>query len=130
MFFFKRKNKSAAEKAALILSRAPRYDCLINVGINGYEGQAVLRNISETGFRMESKTFVEIEIASTYVMRINPEAAAGIKPFDVTVEVRWVLSSPDKFTMGLLIVQTENRSFQKYFNYMKSRTQKAGKGGK
>jgi hypothetical protein len=126
MLFFKSKNKTETEKPAAILSRSPRYDCLIRVSLNGYEGQAVLRNISDTGFRMESKTFVEMETGSIYVMSIFPETFMGIKPFEVTVEVRWILSSPDKFALGLLVVQPENRPFQKYISYLKSQARKAG----
>jgi hypothetical protein len=119
MLFFKPKKQSLEEKAEVILSRPPRYECLVMVSINGYEGQAVLKNVSRTGFRMESKTFVEIETGSSYVMRVSPEAAAGVKPFDVTVEVRWAQVSADKFALGLMVTQTENRPFQKYITYLK-----------
>ncbi|MDR3174662.1 MAG: PilZ domain-containing protein [Treponema sp.] len=124
MLFFKPRKQKVEEKPAI--SRPPRYECSLMVGINGYEGQAVLKNISQTGFRMESKTFVDIEAGSNYVMHISPEAITGIKPFDVTVEVRWAQSSPDKFALGLLVTQTENHSFQKYVNYLRDRVKMAG----
>jgi hypothetical protein len=126
VLFFKPKKETPEQTGAAVLSRAPRYDCLVFVEINGYEGQAVLRNISETGFRMESKIFADIEIGSNYVMRINPDESSGMKPFDVTVEVRWALSSPDNFALGLLVTQGDNRFFQKYVDYLKSHHKKAG----
>ncbi|MDR2747959.1 MAG: PilZ domain-containing protein [Treponema sp.] len=126
MLFFKPKKETADEKSAVILSRPPRYECLVKVGINGYEGQAVLKNISQTGFRMESKTFVEIEAGSTYVMHVMPEITTGVKPFDVTVEIRWMQSSPDKFSLGLMVTDVENRSFQKYVSHLKDNAVKSG----
>jgi hypothetical protein len=126
MLFFKSAKKEMAERPPALLSRPPRYECLPTVGINGYEGLAVLRNVSETGFRMESKTFVEIETGASYLIRISPEPVTGIKPFEVTVEVRWALSSPEKFALGLMVTQANDRSFQRYVDFLRSRTQKAG----
>jgi hypothetical protein len=126
MLFFKSGKKGEAERSSAVLSRPPRYECLPTVSINGYEGLAVLRNVSETGFRMESKTFVEIETGANYLIRISPESFTGVKPFEVTVEVRWVQSSPEKFSLGLMVTQTDSRPFQRYVDYLKSRAQKAG----
>jgi hypothetical protein len=126
MLFFKSGKKGKGEKPSALLSRPLRYECLAVVGINGYEGMAVLRNVSESGFRMESKTFVEIETGANYLITISPETFTGIKPFDVTVEVRWAQSSPEKFSLGFMVIQAGNRSFKKYVDYLKSRAQKAG----
>jgi hypothetical protein len=126
MLFFKSAKKTEAENSSAVLTRPPRYECLATVSINGYEGLAVLRNVSESGFRMESKTFVEIETGSSYVIRISPEPFTGVKPFEVTVEVRWAQSSPEKFSLGLMVIQTNSRSFQRYVDYLRSRAQKAG----
>jgi hypothetical protein len=121
MLFFKSGKKREAEKLPAVLPRPPRYECLPTVSINGYEGQAVLRNISESGFRMESKTFVEIETGSGYLIRISPEPFTGLKPFEIAVEVRWVQSSPEKFSLGFMVTQTNSRPFQRYLDFLRSR---------
>jgi hypothetical protein len=122
MLFFKSKERE--EKSAPIVDRAPRYESLAVVNINGYEGIAVLRNISQTGFRMESKTFVEIEIGSTYTIRISPPLSTGIQDFDTAVEVRWIQSSPEKFSLGLMLTQGGNHFFQRYVNFIKTQADK------
>jgi hypothetical protein len=121
VFFFKSKEKTEG-KPATVVNRAPRYESLAVVNINGYEGAAVLRNISQSGFRMESKTFVEIEIGSTYTIRISPPLSSGIQDFDTAVEVRWAQSSPEKFSLGLMLTQGGNRFFQRYVNFIKTQT--------
>jgi hypothetical protein len=124
MLFFKSKKKEIKEESPLITDRAPRYESLAVVNINGYEGMAVLTNVSQTGFRMESKTFVEIEIGSTYTIRISPPPFTGIQDFDATVEVRWAQSSLEKFSLGLMLIQGGNRFFQKYIDYAKAAIKK------
>jgi hypothetical protein len=124
MLFFKPKKKELEEKSPPVTDRAPRYESLAVVNINGYEGMAVLTNVSQTGFRMESKTFVEIEIGSTYTIRISPPSFTGIQDFDATVEVRWAQSSLEKFSLGLMLIQGGNRFFQKYIDYAKTAVKK------
>jgi hypothetical protein len=119
MFFFKIKEEEKKEKSVPVVNRAPRYESLAAVNINGYEGMAVLRNISQFGFRMESKTFVEIEVGSVYTIRISPPLFTGIREFDTAVEVRWAQSSPEKFSMGLMIAHGGSRFFQRYANFIK-----------
>jgi hypothetical protein len=99
------------------VKRAPRYGSLALVGINGYEGMAVLRNISQSGFRLESKTFVDMDMGAVYVMQITPEASSGISQFEIPVEIRWIESSPEKFIAGFMLTQSSNRLFQKYVEY-------------
>ncbi|MDR2136014.1 MAG: hypothetical protein LBO76_05295 [Treponema sp.] len=120
MLFFKAKKKEAgrAEEPASV-ARAPRYGSLALVGINGYEGMAVLRNVSESGFRMESKTFVEMDLGGVYTIRISPEISSGVKQFELKVETRWIQSSQDKFTAGFMVVDGGNHSFQRYVDFLR-----------
>lgn len=102
--------------------RPPRYASVARVGINGFEGEAVLRNISTGGFRMESKTYVAIEVGEHYVMQIKPEAASNLRPFELEVEVRWIQSSETSFTAGFLVIKPPaDRSFEKHVEYIKAR---------
>jgi hypothetical protein len=121
MLFLNSKEKRE-EKSAPVVDRAPRYESMAVVNINGYEGIAVLRNVSQSGFRMESKTFVEIEIGSIYTIRISPPPVTGIQDFDIPVEVRWAQSSPEKFSLGLMLTQGGNHFFQRYVNFIKTQT--------
>jgi hypothetical protein len=105
-------------------TRAPRYASLAMVNINGFEGQAALRNVSIGGFCMESKTFADMDVGASYGIHVTPEEHAGINHFELTVEVRWILSSPEKFSVGFRIVQGTGRSFEKYMDYLKDRHQR------
>ncbi|MDR0730919.1 MAG: PilZ domain-containing protein [Treponema sp.] len=111
--------RAANPDAAAGVVRAPRYDSIAFVSINGYDGMAVLRNISQSGFRMESKTFVEMELGNVFMMQITPELASGVKQFEVKVEVRWIQSDHDKFSVGFMVVEGENRSLQRYVDFLK-----------
>jgi hypothetical protein len=120
MLFFKSKRNQEDDSNANQLNpvkRAPRYGSLALVSINGYEGMAVLRNISQSGFRMESKTFVDMNLGDVYVMQITPEPSSGIAQFEIPVEIRWVESSAEKFAAGFMLTQAASRSFQKYVDF-------------
>jgi hypothetical protein len=119
MLFLKSKEK--VEAAAQVL-RPPRYSCVARVGINGFEGEAVLKNISTSGFLMESRTYAAISVGEHYTMQIKPEAASEIKGFELMVEVRWIQSTEIKFSSGFLVVTYPmDKSFDKYINYIKTR---------
>jgi hypothetical protein len=123
ILFFKRK-KTEENTADEKMTRAPRYVSLAMVSINGFEGQAVLRNVSIGGFCMESKTFADMDIGASYGIRVTPEEHAGISSFELTVEIRWILSSPEKFSVGFRVIQGGGRSFEKYVDYLKDRQQR------
>jgi hypothetical protein len=104
--------------------RSPRYLCVAHVLINGFDGEAVLRNISNGGFCMESRTYAAITAGEQYIMQIKPEAAANINPFDLEVEVRWVRSTEISFTSGFLLVKAPAaRSFKQYIEWTCSKTE-------
>ncbi|MDR2662285.1 MAG: hypothetical protein LBC31_04735 [Treponema sp.] len=117
--FFKNTQKAGVFP---VIPREPRYTCIARMSINGFDGEAVLRNINRRGFLMESRTFVIIEVGKNYVMRIKPEAASGLNSFGLEVEVRWVRSAETRFNSGFLITgDITDRSFERYIGYIKSR---------
>jgi hypothetical protein len=119
---FTRKKKKVEETEAQA-SRAPRYRCVVRVGINGFEGEAVLKNISSGGFLMESRTYAAILAGEHYTMHIKPEAASGVKVFALEVEVRWIRSTETMFSAGFLVVRPPaDRSFEKYLDYVKTQS--------
>jgi hypothetical protein len=104
--------------------RAPRYASLAKVTINGFEGEAVLRNVSTGGFCMESKTYAAITVGECYTMRIMPENSSNLQAFELDVEVRWVKSTETSFSSGFLVVKLPaGRFLEKYIDYIKSRGQ-------
>ena len=119
--FFKKKQTTGGPSSRE-MPRAPRYRCVARIGIKGFEGEAVLRNINSGGFRMESKTFAALTAHEHCVIRIKPEAASGIKPFDLEVEVRWIQSTEKSFNSGFLVIgPSAGEDFEKYIDYIKSR---------
>jgi hypothetical protein len=117
--FIKRKKKIGAAQGQA--ARLPRYGCVVRVGINGFEGEAVLRNISSGGFLMESRTYAAITVGGHYTIRIKPEAASGVKSFELEVEVRWIKCTETKFSTGFLIISPPaNGYFAKYLDYART----------
>ncbi|MDR1933867.1 MAG: hypothetical protein LBQ57_13715 [Spirochaetales bacterium] len=121
MLFFKSAEKPV-QTVAPAPPRAPRYTSVARVRINGFEGEAILRNISSSGFRMESRTYASITVGEKYSMEIQPEANAGVKAFGLDVEVRWVQSTETNFSSGFFIIRPPiDKSLEKYINYIKTR---------
>ncbi|MDR1353498.1 MAG: PilZ domain-containing protein [Treponema sp.] len=123
MFFKKREKEKTDAAFNGETPRAPRYTSLAMVSINGFEGQAVLRNVSIGGFCMESKTFADMDVLSSYTIRINPESSAGIGQFELTVEIRWIQSSPEKFSVGFKTIHGNSHLFEKYVRFLKEQRQ-------
>jgi len=124
MVLFKEKKEKVGQDLAQS-PRLPRYDCIAEVKINGFEGQAVLRNVSISGFRMESKTFAAIRPGERYDMQIAPPKESGVISFEVKVEVRWVKSDVTSFNVGFLIVNpAAERFLAKYIDYLKQQSKR------
>ncbi|MDR1900440.1 MAG: hypothetical protein LBQ55_10560 [Treponema sp.] len=122
MLLFKKKRTGKTLSASKENPRLPRYTCVARLTINGFEGEAVLRNIGAGGFCMESRTYAAITVGDRYVMTIQPEKAAGLKAFELEVEVRWVQSAETKFNSGFLISKPPaGGALEKYIEYIKSR---------
>jgi hypothetical protein len=118
---FKRKEKTTQAPPAEN-PRPPRYASLARVGINGFEGEAVLRNVSSGGFRMESRTYAAIGVGENYTMQVRPEDKSGIPVFDLEVEARWVKSTETSFNSGFLVTKAPaGRVLEKYIDYIKTR---------
>jgi hypothetical protein len=120
MFLLKR--QKAEKPSSREMPRAPRYGCVARIGINGFDGEAVLRNINAGGFCMESKTFAAITAHEHCTIRVKPEAAANMDPFEMEVEARWIRSTEKSFNAGFLVIgYSGDKSFEKYVDYIKSR---------
>jgi hypothetical protein len=119
---FKSKEKTSQVSSAAETTRPPRYASLARVGINGFDGEAVLRNVSVGGFCMESKTYAAITVGEHYTMQIKPESSSNLPAFELEVEVRWVRSTETSFSSGFLVVTPPvGRTLEKYIDYIRIR---------
>jgi hypothetical protein len=127
MELLKKKPQDASEQfVSTDNRRAPRYDSWAHVKINGFEGEALLRNINLGGFRMESRTFVAITIGDNYAMNVVPETATALRSFDLEVEVRWVRSTESSFNAGFAVTKAPlDRGLEKYVEYLKVHSTRA-----
>jgi hypothetical protein len=122
MALFKKNQKDADQSGDPLNPRQPRFACVVSVGINGFEGKAILSNMSVDGFRMESKTYAAIAPGERYVIQIQPEVNSGLRAFDMEVEVRWVKSAETRFSAGFRITRRPaDRSFERYLEYARTR---------
>ncbi|MDR1058667.1 MAG: PilZ domain-containing protein [Treponema sp.] len=121
MLFFKTGERTETALSQSGPTRAPRYDCIATVRINGFDGRAILRNINQGGFRMESKTYAALTVNEHYTLEIQPEEVANVNSFGLTVEVRWIRSTEHNFNVGFRIIkQSADRAFEKYLEYIKN----------
>jgi hypothetical protein len=121
MLLVKRKEKVNASPA--VVPRPPRYVCVAVVTINGFEGKAILKNISISGFLMKSRTYAAITVGEHHTIQLKPEAVSGIKTIELEVEVRWIQSAETCFSSGFLIVKNPSGRFlEKYIDYIKTRS--------
>jgi hypothetical protein len=121
---FMGKGKKAAETSGPVSAasqRPPRYSCAAYVSINGFEGQALLRNISIGGFCLESRTYAALKQGEEHSMTITSDSTSGLAPFEIKVEVRWVRSTETSFNAGFAMVKSSvgNRAMEKYIDYLK-----------
>jgi hypothetical protein len=124
MFFTNKvKNKGKVISRAENLtesSRHPRFVSLAQVNINGFEGQASLKNVSIGGFCMDSAVPVSLEVGELYSILIKAEEASGLPPFEFTVEVRWIRSSAGNFAAGFQVAPPIHSSFKDYVEFLKT----------
>jgi hypothetical protein len=119
---FGRRKENAEGNVVRDQRREPRYSAVARIRVNGFEGEAVLRDINSAGFQMESKTYAAIIVGERYNMQIVPENTTNIPPIDLEVEVRWVRNAEVSFNSGFLITgRPGDNIFDKYMIFIKTR---------
>jgi hypothetical protein len=84
-----------------------------------FQGDALLKDLSVTGCRIESTVFADIELHSLHTIEIIPEAASNIDPFYITAEARWIRMGEYSFEAGFLISSSPTgKHFQQYVDYL------------
>ena len=97
--------------------REHRYESFAYIRIHGFEGQALIRNISSGGFCMASKTYVTINRGEYHQMQIVPEPESHVAGIDLEVEVRWTRISAKIFAAGFQI-RCASHAFNAYLTYL------------
>ncbi|MDR0707242.1 MAG: PilZ domain-containing protein [Treponema sp.] len=117
MLFNKKQKQAEVEKPPAENRRAVRFSSMATVKINGFEGEALLKDINAGGLCMESVTYASLELDETYVMSISPEPSFGVETFDLKVKVQWLHSSATLFATGFSIIEPpRGHAFQKYID--------------
>jgi hypothetical protein len=99
--------------------RDTRYLSVAGIGIHGFEGEALLSDVSNGGFRMESKTYISLGAGECYTIKITPEPAAQLGSFELTVAVRWERSTVSSFEAGFSIIESHtDQLFKRYIDYL------------
>jgi hypothetical protein len=126
MFFGKKKAAEDTQNSMALNTRAPRYSTTANISINGFEGMAVLRNVSTSGFCMVSRTYAALTPGMMYTIWLTPETDSNINTVELTVMARWIRSTESDFTVGFSVSKFPvDRSFEKYIDYIRIRNSTA-----
>jgi hypothetical protein len=100
--------------------RSTRYPSLARALINEiFDGEALLKNLSITGCCVEYTMFVDVKPEIPYTLKIIPDTAAKIAPFELQVKSLWVRSGGYACEIGFTItVSPKGRDFQRYVDYL------------
>lgn len=100
--------------------KSPRYASIARAQVRGLDiGEAVLRDLSITGCRLEFSAALALAEGSRYRLNIQPEAAACIEGFDLEVESRWSHTGYDSFEVGFSVLASpKGKAFQRYVDYL------------
>jgi hypothetical protein len=123
MIFVKNKKTPKTDAASTLLKkRTSRYDCLAVVSIDGFEGQAALKNISTEGGCIVSRTYAVLKPGNEYVIRVIPPGIPDMVPFKINIEIKWVKSTEAVFNAGFMAAASpmRNRALESYLNYIKT----------
>ena len=97
-----------------------RYPSIAKVKIpKVFTGDALLKDISVTGCRIECTMRTDVHEESTYAITIFPEDTAAIDSFNLLVDCKWVHSSGYSCDIGFDIKKSPGkRDFARYVDYL------------
>ena len=94
------------------------------------EGEAILKDISVTGCRVECPANLEVKLNAQYKLEIVPESSAKIGSFGLLAESRWIKTSANSFEAGFLILESpKGEQFQNYVDYFSWRYSQENSAG-
>ena len=84
-----------------------------------FTGEALLKDISITGCRIECTMHVDIEENYEYAITIYPEDNTEIGSFDLMVECKWIHSGSYSCDIGFIIKKSPGKKdFERYVDYL------------
>jgi hypothetical protein len=97
-----------------------RYRTLAQAYIPGIlEGDNLLKDLSITGCCVECTAYADIQLNSQYQLEVEPENAANIGNFVLSVESKWVRTGDYSSEVGFIITASpKGKLFQRYVDYL------------
>ena len=121
MLIGKKKGKLSDQQAVYKKRNAPRYALKAGITIEGFEGEGMLENISNTGCCMNSSTFVSITPDEVYQVTIIPGQGESIKAFSQKLRATWTKSSELMFQAGFSMADGQGKAaMEQYVELLKS----------
>jgi hypothetical protein len=99
----------------------PRYRSLARARIAGVlEGDNLLKDLSITGCCVECTVYADIKPDCQYKLVVEPESAAKIGSFEISVENKWIRSGGYSTELGFNVVSSPKnaKQFQRYVDYL------------
>jgi hypothetical protein len=88
-----------------------------------FSGEALLKDISITGCRIECTMHIDIEEKSQYIITVYPEDNTEIGSFDVLAECKWIHSGGYSCDIGFDIKKSPGKKdFERYVDYLSWRS--------
>jgi hypothetical protein len=83
------------------------------------EGENFLKDLSVTGCCVECTAYSEIKPNIQYQLEIEPESAADIGSFQLSVETIWIRTGSYTGEVGFSIIASpKGKLFQRYVDYL------------
>ncbi|MDR1868283.1 MAG: PilZ domain-containing protein [Treponema sp.] len=123
MVFFRKVKPETTIKKEEENRKLPRYSSIASVRIDGFDGVALVKDMSDSGCCIESLAYLELDPGEIYHISIFPEITANIPCFKLDVKMVWSKSSETCFETGLELVESPtDKELQHYLDYLKWRT--------
>jgi hypothetical protein len=102
------------------MRRAPRYPTFAKARIDGFaEGEALLKDLSVTGCRLEFSAAIAFSLADLCRIRIMPEDRSSVEAFEIEANPLWSRAGYDSFEVGFSIgASPKGRFFERYVDYL------------
>ena len=107
--FFEKKQEELSDQLAVYQDRnaprwgSPKFALNAGISIEGFEGEGKVDNISISGCRMESVTYVAFVHDREYQAKIIPDAGQSMDPFGIRLKLNWTKSSETLFQAGFTL---------------------------
>jgi len=84
-----------------------------------FTGDALLKDISITGCRIECTMHVDVKENSQYSITVIPEENTGIGRFDLLAECKWLHADSYSCNIGFEICKSPGKKdFERYVDYL------------